>query len=246
MSTPCSAPRVAKACWACCGNLGFVVLLGAIYALGAYLHGSVFTPAYSTEGYGPMGRLGLTEAFLLWAKASMFAPFAGFINALLLAACVRVAWQGTYPWWGRALHGLAHGLLHGCLIFGLAWGFAQVLPEHLGGRIAGIAAVGLAGAVCGSLLFGLYLALLGGPLRQLPDNAFGSVAWPHHKGFLRMRIDAEGLHVHVLGIDKVPVRDRQSLGFLPSGWRVVDRFTLRKPRPLAASDANEATNSQAV
>jgi hypothetical protein len=73
--------------------------------------------------------------------------------------------------------------------------------------------------VCGGVLFGLYLALMSGLFGQLPNNAFGSLAHEGYKGFLRMRLDAQGLELLMLGTDRVTPR--------PS-WRVIDRFRLRK------------------
>jgi hypothetical protein len=71
----------------------------------------------------------------------------------------------------------------------------------------------------GGALFGLYLALMSGLFGQLPNNAFGSLAIEGWKGFLRMRLDARGLEVLMLGTERVaPAAE----------WRVIDRFRVGK------------------
>lgn len=223
-------------------NLGFALCLGLLYGFNAYVNSGVFSFSYRADGFAPMATLGFGEAMWLWFKAMVFSPFAAFVNLAMLAGCVRIAWEGpAAPRW-RVLSGLAHGGLHAWLIFALYWGAAHSVPVHwpaLGGLLPGplhdtlIAlatwvVVGAAGVVAGGLVFGAYLALACALFDQLPNNAFGALACPHFKGFLRFRLTPAGLEVRMLGIDRVPRRASASEP-IPPGWRVVDRFRIDKP-----------------
>jgi hypothetical protein len=67
---------------------------------------------------------------------------------------------------------------------------------------------------------------MSGLFGQLPNNAFGSLAIEGWKGFLRMRLDARGLEVLMLGTNRVA----------PSAaWRVIDRFRIDKAAPPPAA-----------
>ena len=225
-------------------NFGFAVCLGLVYGFNAYVNSGVFSASYAPDGFAPMAALPYREAQWLWLKAMVYSPFAAFINLGMLAGCVRIAWEGPAPWLARLLSGLAHGLAHGYLIFALYWlachGLARIfagafaaggpLAGPLASTLAALAtwiAVGLMGVAVGGALFGAYLALASGVFGQLPNNAFGSLAIEHYKGFLRCRLGPEGLEVWMLGIDQVPARCSLDEP-VPPGWRVVDRFVLRR------------------
>lgn len=221
-------------------NLGFSVCLGLLYGFNAYVNSGVFSSSYRLDGFQPMAVLGFGEAHWLWLKAMVFSPFAAFVNLFMLAGCVRIAWEGpAAPGW-RAASGLLHGMLHGWLIFALYWAACHLvtpafpalawLPPPLRDTLLALViwvAVGVAGVVAGGLLFGTYLALACALFDQLPNNAFGSLASPHHKGFLRFRLTPAGLEVFMLGIDHVP-RRASAQEPVPPGWRVVDRFVIDK------------------
>lgn len=227
-------------------NFGFALCLGLIYGFNAYVNSGVFSRSFAADGFGPMGALAFQDAMLLWLKAMVFSPFASFVNVFMLAGCVRIAWEGPGPVWGRVLSGLVHGMAHGYLIFALYWlactGLRFVLPvdwdvtvlpmpstlASTGVALLSWLLVGLMGVSVGGLLFGAYLALACGGFGQLPNNAFGSLAIEDHKGFLRMRLTEAGLMVYLLGIDTVPRRPSAQEP-LPPGWRVVDQFFLRRP-----------------
>jgi hypothetical protein len=236
-------------------NLGFAMCLGALYALNAYVNAGVFSNTYRPDGFAPMGELGFGRAAGLWLQAMVFSPFAGFINTGMLVACVRIAWEGPGHWSGKLSGGLLHGMAHGFLIFALFWLASQgvavygqgslVTAYPFASRLAAWLLVGLGGTLCGAALFGAYLALMSGVFGQLPNNAFGSLASPHYKGFLRFKLGGDGLTVHVLGIDEVPRRDAGNLAELPAGWRVVEAFTLRPPQPQGRS-ASAATSPAAA
>lgn len=221
-------------------NLGFALCLGLLYGFNAYVNSGVFSASYTPDGFAPMACLGFGEAHWLWLKAMVYSPFAAFVNLFMLAGCVKTAWEGPAHPALRVAGGLAHGMAHGWLIFALYWAACQALaprfpapawlPQPLHDTLLALAtwvAVGAAGIVLGGLLFGAYLALACAVFRQLPNNAFGSLACRHHKGFLRFRLTPEGLEVFMLGIDEVPRRASADEP-LPAGWRIVDRFEIAK------------------
>lgn len=224
--------------WA--SNFGFAVCLGLVYGFNAYVNSGVFSASFAPDGFGPMAGLGYLQGQWLWLKAMVFSPFAALVNAGMLAGCVRIAWEGPARPVIRLATGLLHGMAHGYLIFALYWlasqALAQLAPPLFGtagplaatlGALATWVAVGLMGIGVGGLLFGLYLAVACGGFAQLPNNAFGSLAIEHYKGFLRFRLVPEGVEVFMLGIDQVPRRLARDEA-IPPGWRVVDRFFLRK------------------
>ena len=119
-------------------------------------------------------------------------------------------------------------MAHGFCIFALYWLAAHVMAPcltslgpmaTLTGGLGLWLAVALAGVIVGGALFGCYLALMSGVFGQLPNNAFGSLAIEDHKGFLRMRLTADGLEVLMLGTDRVAPTPT---------WRVIDRFVIGK------------------
>ncbi|TDM06143.1 MAG: hypothetical protein C4K60_15995 [Ideonella sp. MAG2] len=229
-------------------NFGFALCLGVIYGLNAYVNSGVFQVSFGQDGFAPMATLPFGTAAVLWLKAMVFSPFAAFINLGLLTGCVRIAWEGPGPQVWRLLNGLLHGMAHGFLIFALYW-LSCVSLQHAGLEALGVKAamgqwlpgpwlataaalatwvsVGVMGVVAGGLLFGAYLALMCAVLAQLPNNAFGSLAIADYKGFLRCRITETGLEVFLIGLDTMPQRPSFD-DPLPSGWRVVDRFEIKK------------------
>lgn len=229
-------------------NFGFALCLGVIYGLNAYVNSGVFQASFAKDGFAPMATLPFGDAAVLWLKAMVFSPFAAFINMGLLGACVRIAWEGPGPQAWRLINGLLHGMAHGFLIFALYWlscvglqhaglealGVKDTVGQWLPGPWLATAAalatwisVGAMGVLAGGLLFGAYLALMCGAFAQLPNNAFGSLAIADYKGFMRFKLTEAGLEVFLIGLDKVP--DRPSFNDpLPTGWRVVDRFEIKK------------------
>lgn len=215
-------------------NFGFALALGVLYGINAYVNSFVFSASFAEDGFAPMGTLEFSRAAPLWLNAMVFSPFATGVNLLMLAGCVRIAWEGPGPRQWRLLSGIVHGFVHGFAIFTLYWIATHLLLPWLAGMASSSLAVGLAswllvgigGVLMGGLLFGSYLALACGVFGQLPNNAFGALAIEDWKGFLRLRLHPDGLEVNMLGLDRVPQQpDAQSR---PRGWRLVDRFTLRK------------------
>jgi hypothetical protein len=228
-------------------NLGFAICLGTLYGFNAYVNSGVFSASYRPDGFAPMAQLAFGAAAWLWLKAMVFSPFAAFVNLFMLAGCVNVAWEGPAPKPLRVLGGLSHGMAHAFLIFALYWLACHLLtprfpawaavPGPLRDTVLALSiwvAVGLAGIALGGLLFGAYLALACAGFSQLPNGAFGSLACPHHKGFLRFQLSPDGLEVFMLGIDEVPRRASASEP-VPPGWRLVDHFRMPKA-PLSASN----------
>jgi hypothetical protein len=211
-------------------NLAFALALGVLYGINAYVNSFVFTRSFQPDGFRPMQELAFGEGAALWLRAMVFSPLATGINLAMMAGCLRIAWEGPAAWWWRVLGGVTHSMAHGFCIFALYWAAAHGMAPWLAalgpvatlsGGLALWLAVALAGVGVGGALFGLYLALMSGVFGQLPNNAFGSLAIEGCKGFLRMRLDARGLEVMMLGTDRVAPQPR---------WRVIDRFRLEKVR----------------
>lgn len=138
----------------------------------------------------------------------------------VLAACTAVLFEPLARWRSMAL-----GALHGVAQLGAAWGLT-LLCFKLPLWAAWPAFVVGSAAVAG-LLLGLALVLACGVFGWASNACFGALASEHHKGFLRFRLDGDGLTVFALGLDRVPAHTEVPRhGPLPKGWRVVDRFRL--------------------
>lgn len=228
-------------------NLGFALALGILYGINAYVNSFVFSASFRENGFAPMGTLTFSQAAPLWFAAMVFSPFATAVNLLMLAGCVRIAWEGPGPKFWRVVTGLVHGFAQGFVIFTLYWLITHALQPQLWGGPWGFlfgglvswALVGLGGLLAGAFLFGTYLAIACGIFGQLPNNAFGALALEDWKGFLRFRLRGDALEVNMLGLDRIPAdATRESE---PRGWRVVDRFVMRKDgSALSASPAAPA------
>jgi hypothetical protein len=208
-------------------NLAFALAIGVLYGINAYVNSFVFSRSFEPDGFRPMQELDFTDGAVRWLRAMVFSPLATGINLAMMAGCLRIAWEGPARWWWRLAGGATHSMAHGFCIYALYWAAAHALAPWLGslgpmatltGGLALWAAVALAGILVGGALFGLYLALMSW-FGQLPNNAFGSLAIEHYKGFLRMRLDARGLQVLMLGTERVAPT---------AAWRVIDRFTIAK------------------
>jgi hypothetical protein len=237
-------------------NLAFALAIGALYGINAYVNSFVFSLSFEPDGFRPMQQLAFGEAATRWLGAMVFSPLATGINLAMMAGCVRIAWEGPAHWFWRASSGFLHAMAHGFCIFALYWLAAHLLAPWLAslGPVATLTgglglwlAVALAGVFVGGALFGLYLALMSGVFGQLPNNAFGSLAIEDYKGFLRMRLCADGLEVRMLGSKSVaPTPD----------WRVVDRFVIGKtaaaqrspsgPGMVTSSGQSDSTMSMPV
>ncbi len=209
-------------------NFAFALAIGALYGINAYVNSFVFTRSFEPDGFRPMQELAFADGAVRWLRAMVFSPVATGINLAMMAGCLRIAWEGPAHWAWRVTGGVAHSMTHGFFIFALYWAAAHGLAPWLAslGPVATLSgglvlwlAVALAGVLVGGTLFGLYLALMSGLFGQLPNNAFGPLAIEDYKGFLRMRLDAQGLEVLMLGTERVRPKPT---------WRVLDRFTLRQ------------------
>jgi hypothetical protein len=212
-------------------NFAFALAIGVLYGVNAYVNSFVFTRSFEPDGFRPMQELAFADGAERWLRAMVFSPLATGINLAMMAGCLRIAWEGPAAWWWRVASGVAHSMTHGFFIFALYWAAAHSLAPWLvslgpvatlSGGLALWIAVALAGSVVGGALFGLYLALMSGLFGQLPNNAFGSLANDGYKGFMRMRLDEQGLEVLMLGTERVGPA---------AAWRVIDRFRITKLPP---------------
>lgn len=217
-------------------NLAFALAIGLLYGVNAYVNAFVFSQSFRPDGFAPMQELPFGRAAIDWLRAMVFSPFATGVNLLMMAGCLRIAWEGPAPPIWRLASGLAHGMAHGFFIFALYWTAARGLAPWLAslgpaaslqGGLAIWLLVGAGGVLAGGALFGAYLALMAGLFGQLPNNAFGSLAIEDWKGFLRMRLTPRGLEVRMLGCVRPAAAEGAPRG---NAWRVIDRFVIERSR----------------
>jgi hypothetical protein len=180
-------------------NPSFGVLAAAVHLLFAWMvlftmrgNAPVFLPVIQDAGIGPLVRALFRNPASVLAVGVLLAGLYAFADVQAPA---------------RALKKLLVGGLHtaGYLasVVGVLWLASRLPLEGLPLKAAFYALVFLAGAIAGSLVMGLYLFLthlLGG---RHATEAFSAMHIPHHKGFLRMRIDRDGvLTIFPIGVKR--------------------------------------------
>ncbi|MDR7270085.1 hypothetical protein J2X20_002743 [Pelomonas saccharophila] len=217
------------------GNVGFALLVGALYWFNAYLNSMPFSWSFKADGFQPLWVYGPGDygsVLALWLKAMVFSPLGFLINLLMAFGCMAMGREAvdelspddglTTRWtvtWGM---GAVHALVHVVAVFSLEFFMHQAVSlwAGLGNRDQSLglilhsllvgAGVFAGGTVLGSALFGGYLALMC-RLGLLTNNGYAALDGQDHKGFLRFRIDAAGeLTAWFIAIDRVPRRWRRS------------------------------------
>lgn len=184
--------------------------------------------------YADVGKLGLSqwrEVLATVASAMVNRPWTMVLGLGTIGALVAAADSAFGKL--RTLAGTLHGLGHILAAFFLAWGgsYATVTglglcPDliadgmqctsggwlHLAGRFftaAGLLFTG--GFAVGPFITGLYLWLSVNRFGAHSNEAFGSLAIPDWKNFLRLRIGPDGvLTIHPVGIERVPRHWKES------------------------------------
>jgi len=219
------------------GNVGFAVLLGALYWFNAYLNSMPFTWSFQADGFQPLWTYGPGDygaALALWFKAMVFSPLGFLMNLLMAFGCMAMGREAidelspddgrTKRWavtWGMgAVHALVHVLAVFSLEFGMhllvsGWGWLGDRDRSLGLIVHSLivgAGVFIGGMTLGSALFGGYLALMS-RLGLLTNNGYSALSEQDHKGFLRFRVGADGgLTAYFVALDRVPRRWKTSTG----------------------------------
>ena len=225
------------------GNVGFALLLGALYWFNAYVNSTPFTWSFKPDGFQPLWIYAPGDVFgvlALWLKAMVFSPLGFLINLLMAFGCMAMGreavdelspdesparrWAVT---WGM---GAVHAAVHVVAVFALEFFMHQAVSlwaglgnrDHSLGLILHTLLVGAGvftgGAVLGSALFGGYLALMC-RLGLLTNNGYSALDGQDHKGFLRFHIRPDGsMQAHFIAIDRVP-RHWQRSGAPGPVWR---------------------------
>jgi len=235
------------------GNVGFALLLGALYWFNAYLNSMPFSWSFQADGFQPLWIYHPSDylaVLALWFKAMVFSPLGFLINLVMAFGCMvmgREAIDELSPDDGRAWRwavtwgmGAAHALIHVLAVFSLEFGMHQAvaLLGWLGSRdqslglilhsLAVGAGVFAGGVLLGSALFGGYLALMS-RLGLLTTNGYSALGGQDCKGFLRFRIGADGgLTAFFIALDRVPKRWKRSTS--PGPVWVTDDLTATPPR----------------
>lgn len=192
------------------GNLKFPLLhwpLGLLIGLAYLLINWTLQVDLSTFGLRDAG-----SALGTALRQALLRPGGAFLILGLLGAFVLFASPESRRF--RWIAGMAHGLGHLTLCFLLGWGATGLtivgwgLP-FLGApqMLLGGSLVFLGGALFGTLLFGLYLALSLNLFGRHWNEASSGLAIPDWKHFLRLQIGADGgLTIFPIGFRRVPRR----------------------------------------
>jgi hypothetical protein len=143
---------------------------------------------------GLAGLLGVVHGMVAASAAAGWWGVFGVLVALLVLGFY--GYCGSQQKARKVLLGGGHGVAHAAL----ATLPAVVLPGVWLPAVAGVAS----GFVLGGLLFGLYLVVTHPLVASSANESLASQAIPDWKGFLRIRVDASGLTIHPVGIQRVP------------------------------------------
>lgn len=240
------------------GNAAFAIAIGLFYWFNAYLNSAPFIRSFKPDGFAPLDSLAFLPALILWLKAMIYSPFGLLLNVGMVTVCVVLSREARnelsskdtlFKRWRITVGvGVLHGLLHLLAVFLVAFSMQHLVRCMLGDAsgeawpsvVRGLLVGGLifiVGGIVGALLFGSYHALMS-YRGFLTNNGYSALGIQDFKGFLRMKIDADGrLTAYFIAIDRVPRRWVRNPG--PTGmpvWlpdddqplspRVADSFTL--------------------
>jgi hypothetical protein len=193
----------------------FGLITGALYLM------------LSLTGYAEIGPLGLSrfpEVLSAVGHALVVRPWslvAGVGTVYSLAAFADVAF-GRWRWWIGAAHGFAHVLAAFLCAWAASYLTVSVIglcPElmadgvrcvggwpHLAGKfLMSVFFTFLGGFLVGPFVMGFYLWMSVNLFLAHSNEAFGSLALPDFKNFLRIRIGPDGeLTLFPIGVARVP------------------------------------------
>jgi len=193
----------------------FGLITGALYLL------------LALAAYAEVGQLGLSrfpEVLSAVAHAMVLRPLTLVMGVATVGSMVAFADVALGRW--RLLAGVLHGMAHILAAFFCAWGAAYlttsvlgVCPElapdglsctdgwlHLAGKfLLNTVLTFIGGFLVGPFVVGFYLWISVNVFLAHSNEAFGSLALPDWKNFLRLRIDPDGsLTIFPVGVERVP------------------------------------------
>lgn len=193
----------------------FGLITGALYLLLALA-------AYAEVGHLGLSRL--SEVVSAVAHSMVLRPLTLVMGVATIGSMVAFADVALGRW--RVLAGLLHGMAHILAAFFCAWGAAYfttsvlgVCPElapnglscmdgwlHLAGKfLLNTVLTFIGGFLVGPFVVGFYLWISVNVFLAHSNEAFGSLALPDWKNFLRLRIDPDGsLTIFPVGVERVP------------------------------------------
>jgi hypothetical protein len=193
----------------------FGLMTGALYLL------------LALAAYAEVGSLGLSrfpEVLSAVGNSMVSRPWTLALGLATIGGLIGMADRAFGKW--RTLAGVLHGVGHIVAAFLTAWGGTYltvskmgvcpvITPDgahcvdgwlHLAGKfLLSSSFTFLGGFLVGPFVMGVYLWLSVNFFGAHSNEAFGSLALPDWKNFLRLRIDADGkLTVYPVGLERVP------------------------------------------
>lgn len=210
------------------GRFGFAT--AALYTLLSWLLPQPDLAAIDA-GVGPTLRRGMAQA------AEQPSAIALVVSLLVAVVYFTDSNRPVY----RVGAGLVHGLAHlaaalGATAVGLWLAHALgVQHDVVARRAVMIAASATLGYALGGIIMGVYLFVSVGVFHRHGNEAFSSLREEGWKNFVRLRVDAEGITLWALGVDRMPARWTDAAWPLPddpspeASPRVVDTVHLPGP-----------------
>jgi hypothetical protein len=183
-------------------NVKFGLLPGIFYLLTAWAFIS------DIGGHG-ISHIGLALCTVI--RDGFASPVAAFWVLVMFGGFVLYT-DGHPPKTFRRVAGPLHASVHLLAVFFISWGATYISVTTLDLDFKSVPQLALSGgltfiggAVVGSLLMGIYLALSLNVFHRHWNEAFSALKIPHWKNFLRLRIDEQGdLTIFAVGLERVP------------------------------------------
>ncbi len=179
-------------------NLRFGLVTAALYTVLSWLM-PVPDLAELERGLGPALRHGMAQFSV---QPSAIALVVGVLAAV---GYFTDSHRPLYKWGAGLLHGLAHlGAALGATALGLWISRALGVEDVVLRRTVTNAASAAVGYVAGGAIMGAYLFVSVYVFRRHANEAFSSLKLEGWKNFLRMRVDAHGISLWALGMERMP------------------------------------------
>lgn len=199
-------------------NPMFGIVTATAYLLAAWQNGLAVGECFGLDSdpdricIKEMGRLGLSnwwDAITAGAHSALLNPTGLALYGFIFAGFIFFADKRST--WFRYIVGTLHSTVHIIAGFLIYWfgayvtvTLAELTPKSIPQYLLTGSIIIILAWILGSIILGVYLLISLNIFGMHRTEAFSSLRIQDWKGFLRFRIDNEGLHMRFIGFNKVP------------------------------------------
>jgi hypothetical protein len=199
-------------------NPSFILFVGVIYLLFAIM----LADALTDPGDGLFDTMRALEIADIRTTAI---SSAGMVVLFLILLVGFIGFANGRTLLDRVVAGVVHASFQLEGLIWVSWFVARIAPErdtvvfrlqnavldvqvHLFALVYAVLVV-LLGGLVGSYIYSIYLFLMQTLFKRHPTHSFSAFRWEHHRNFLRLHIDEQGvLTIYSIGVRRVPRRWR--------------------------------------